>query len=61
MLYRDEGNLNTRRKPLKKGRLRFLVIREVREFAKFSRELGNLRERNLMKAGVLEAELVDPK
>ena len=61
MLCRDEGNLNTRRKPLKKGRLRFLVIREVREFAKFSRELGSLRERNLMKAGVLEAELVDPK
>ena len=61
MLYRDEGNLNTRGKALKKGRLRFFVIREVREFAKFSRELGSLRERNLMKASVLEAELVDPK
>jgi hypothetical protein len=56
MLYRDEGNLNTRGKALKKGRLRFFVIREVREFAKFSRELGSL-----MMAGVLEAELVDPK
>ena len=61
MLCWDEGNLNTRGKALKKGRLRFFVIREVREFAKFSRELGNLRGRNLMKAGVLEAELVDPK
>ena len=61
MLYRDEGNLNTRGKALKKGRLRFFVIREVRVFAKFSRELGNLRERNLMMAGVFEAELVDPK
>ena len=61
MLCWDEGNFNTRGKPLKKGRLRFYEFANFANSLIFREELGDITGRNLMMAGVFEAELVDPK
>ena len=58
MLYWDKGNLNTRGKALKKGRLPFKEFANFTNSRSFREELGYLTERNLV-AGVFEAELVD--
>jgi hypothetical protein len=60
MLYRNEGNLNTSGKSLKNNDFYFQRVRELHEFAKFSRRTVEFYGKNLM-AGLFEAELVDGK